>query len=179
MAALKVAIEWEFPDIRDLAISKLEEMQLDAASKLMLALEYSLEAWFYPAFRELTLRPTPLTEAEEARLGLEASYKLSKCRERVLRAHLEDNPTNLDALIHDFICDTFGTRSSAAQPEVTAIVVVRWPRPRIENGNGYEELGLGEVVTVVSRADSPDKRWKVRRTNGEIVSKSRFIFLAN
>ncbi|KAI0060588.1 hypothetical protein BV25DRAFT_1807048, partial [Artomyces pyxidatus] len=66
-AVLRLASEWGFESIRELAIDRLEPIA-SAVDKIIVARSYDLTEWLVPAYAELCHRPSPLSLEEHLRL---------------------------------------------------------------------------------------------------------------
>ncbi|KAI0752082.1 hypothetical protein C8Q74DRAFT_353584 [Fomes fomentarius] len=81
LAVLKLASMWEFTSVRRRALIYLHEE--DAITRLVVARQYDMPEWLFPALKELASRATPLTVEELNSLGLDVAVKVIALREAV------------------------------------------------------------------------------------------------
>lgn len=72
---------WEFTFVRRRALMYLHEE--DAITRLIVARQYDMPEWLFPALKELASRATPLTVDELESLGLDVAVKVIALREAV------------------------------------------------------------------------------------------------
>jgi hypothetical protein len=111
-AILKLASQWDFIEVKALAIRELENLQIPPLPKIVLYQKYAIDRkLLQPALTALTMRDEPLTIDEGRELTLETALELAKARE-IARSPVfkkSGNPRSpvnlagveLDALIND------------------------------------------------------------------------------
>ncbi|KAH9067769.1 hypothetical protein EDB87DRAFT_1585278 [Lactarius vividus] len=113
---LKLAHEWNFIEVKELAIRGLESLQIPALQKVVLYQTYGVDRnRLQTAYTALTVRDEPITIEEGLKLGLETALQIARARE-VARAPVFSgrrvgnprSPVNLaDAELHTIINDIF------------------------------------------------------------------------
>ncbi|KAG8943471.1 hypothetical protein FRC03_002472 [Tulasnella sp. 419] len=83
-AALHLATMWEYEQLRQFAIEKIDGLKLPNIEMLGLAVKCRVEKWLSPASVDLCLRADPLTYEEGEVLGFRYLTALSKIRENCL-----------------------------------------------------------------------------------------------
>lgn len=85
LSVLSLANMWGFTKIRQTAIEKLQNNNIDLITKIELAHRYDIREWLFGAYLALGKRPEPLTVNEGARLGYDFALKMASVREQLLR----------------------------------------------------------------------------------------------
>ncbi|KAI0785800.1 hypothetical protein C8Q75DRAFT_696685, partial [Abortiporus biennis] len=81
---LHLATQWEFADIRTLAIRSLQSIDISPVDRILLSREYDIGGrWVLSAYTALCERAEPLTLAEASKLGLETSVRVAQMREQM------------------------------------------------------------------------------------------------
>ncbi|CAE7152570.1 unnamed protein product [Rhizoctonia solani] len=80
-STLRIATSFDYPALRNFAISKLEGMDIPAIQRIQLSDEFSLPSWETPAFTELCSRKEPITHAEAEILGMSRFVEIARIRE--------------------------------------------------------------------------------------------------
>ncbi|KAA1470437.1 hypothetical protein DENSPDRAFT_879710 [Dentipellis sp. KUC8613] len=84
VAVLRLAAQWDFPSLRQLALQQLQTLPLPPVDKIVLSREHGVRArWTLDAYVELCERDEPLSMEEAGRLGLEVAMGVMRVRERV------------------------------------------------------------------------------------------------
>ena len=91
ISVLHLSRMWAFDRLRDLAVSKLDE--LDPVKKLQLACVCGIEQWRRPALTKLVQRMEPLSKEDGDILGMETVIKVARARDRCLRNMLQNSYT--------------------------------------------------------------------------------------
>ncbi|KAG8942095.1 hypothetical protein FRC03_003652 [Tulasnella sp. 419] len=81
IAVLHLSTMWEFAQLRSLALSQIEDLELPTIQVILLAAKCCVEHWLKPAYTDLCRRATPLTAEEGSILGLPLFAALCKIRE--------------------------------------------------------------------------------------------------
>ena len=76
---------WGFTKIRQAAIDKLQNRDIDLITKIEIAHKFDIREWLYSAYLTLGKRDDPLTVEEGSRLGFDFALKMAQVRERLLR----------------------------------------------------------------------------------------------
>ncbi|KIO11434.1 hypothetical protein M404DRAFT_995094 [Pisolithus tinctorius Marx 270] len=108
ISVLKLSTMWEFNELRDTAIQRLDSpsQPLDPVNKLVLASKYEIKKWQLPALVELADRPSPISVEEGRLIGFENALKLAAVREEFKTMKL------VDGFFRDFTVKPGGERSS-------------------------------------------------------------------
>lgn len=85
LSVLDLANMWGFQKIRQTAIEKLQNNNIDLITKIELAHRYDIREWLYSSYLALGKREEPLTVDEGARLGYDFAIKMGQVRERLLK----------------------------------------------------------------------------------------------
>lgn len=85
LSVLSLANMWGFTKIRQTAIEKLQNNNIDLVTKIELAHRYDIREWLFGAYLALGKRLEPLTVDEGARLGYDFALKMASVREQLLR----------------------------------------------------------------------------------------------
>ena len=81
---LSISTRFDFERIRQLAISRLERLQiLDPIEKIVLAVKHDIPQWLAPAYEALCQRPNPLNEGEARKIGWTKAVLVARAREEV------------------------------------------------------------------------------------------------
>ncbi|KAF8891865.1 hypothetical protein BD779DRAFT_1621917 [Infundibulicybe gibba] len=87
---LRLAHQWEFAEVKALALRHIESLPMLPVARILLYIEYQVDpALLVPLYAELCSRAEPLTDSEAEQLGLQTTLHIFRTRER-LRA----NPSN-------------------------------------------------------------------------------------
>jgi hypothetical protein len=79
---LKLAHQWEFIEVKALAIRELENLSIPPLRKIVLYQKYEIDRnLLKPALTALTIRDEPLEIEEGREIGLETALDLAKARE--------------------------------------------------------------------------------------------------
>jgi len=81
-SVLLVACNYSMPQIRTLAISKLEGLST-AAEKIELANKYGIRDWLVPAYLELSLRLEGLSVEEGTKVGVRGATMIANMKQQV------------------------------------------------------------------------------------------------
>ncbi|CAE7204917.1 unnamed protein product, partial [Rhizoctonia solani] len=80
-STLRIATSFDYPALRNFAISKLEGMNIPAIQRIQLSDEFSLPSWETPAFTELCSRKEPISHTEAEVLGMSRFVEIARIRE--------------------------------------------------------------------------------------------------
>ena len=106
---MKLAHQWNFIEVKALAIRELENLPIPPLQKIVLYQKYEINrSLLKPALTALTIRDEILTIEEGREMGLETALDLAKARE-IARARKSGNPRSpvnlvgveLDVVIKD------------------------------------------------------------------------------
>lgn len=90
-------------DIRKLALSELNKLEIEPIEKIVLEHKYKIERqWAYTSYIELCSRRSPLTKEDAAHLGIETSTLINEARER-----LEKSGRSQPKLVARMVCELF------------------------------------------------------------------------
>ncbi|TFY83636.1 hypothetical protein EWM64_g376 [Hericium alpestre] len=79
---LKLAHQWQFAEIKSLAVRSLEGLEINAVRKIVIYHSYEIDRnLLLPSYTALTTREDPITITEGRELGLETSLQLARARE--------------------------------------------------------------------------------------------------
>ncbi|EKM59092.1 uncharacterized protein PHACADRAFT_249288, partial [Phanerochaete carnosa HHB-10118-sp] len=95
-AVLRLATEWSFDGIRNLAIERLEPIA-SPIEKIVLSHSHSIASWLPAAYISLCQRPHPLTAAEIRAIEAEDVEVVMSVRETILRAGLPSEVSEISA----------------------------------------------------------------------------------
>lgn len=132
---LKLAHQWNFIEVKALAVRELENLQIPPLSKIVLYQTYAIDRKLLkPALTALTMRDEPLTIEEGRELSLETALELAKARE-IARAPVFNSkksgprsPVNLDGVELDALIKDIFRLPSSTEPEPS--------RPQASTGRG-------------------------------------------
>ncbi|CAE7192391.1 unnamed protein product, partial [Rhizoctonia solani] len=79
-STLRIASLFDYPALRNFAISKLEGMNIPAIQRIQLSDEFTLPSWETPAFSELCSRKEPISQAEAEILGMKRFVEIERLR---------------------------------------------------------------------------------------------------
>jgi hypothetical protein len=82
-SVLKLAVMWNFEDIRKLAIGKLTKQSVEPIERILLARAYSVPKWLRAGYIALVERREALSLEEAERIGYSAAVRLFHVRERM------------------------------------------------------------------------------------------------
>ncbi|KAG9085349.1 hypothetical protein FRC07_013393, partial [Ceratobasidium sp. 392] len=85
ISALRLATTYDYPALRTFAISNLENAQLSAIERILIAREFEFTSWEEPAYVELCERDEPITEQEANALGVNVFVQVARIREKEQR----------------------------------------------------------------------------------------------
>ncbi|CAE7080268.1 unnamed protein product [Rhizoctonia solani] len=80
-STLRIATSFDYPALRNFAISKLEGMDIPAIQRIQLSDEFSLPSWETPAFTELCSRKESISHTEAEILGMSRFVEIARIRE--------------------------------------------------------------------------------------------------
>ncbi|KAI0251743.1 hypothetical protein BJV78DRAFT_1080343, partial [Lactifluus subvellereus] len=79
---LKLSHQWDFVEVKALAIRELESLQVPALQKIVIYQKYAVDRkHLQAAFTALVVRDEPITVEESRELGLETVIQLARARE--------------------------------------------------------------------------------------------------
>ncbi|KAG9103709.1 hypothetical protein FRC06_008703 [Ceratobasidium sp. 370] len=90
-STLRIATVYNYPGLRNFAISRLEKAGLSAIERIQLSDELLLPSWEKPAFTELCRRPDAITQSEAQVLGVERFAQVARIREAEQRRRFVDS----------------------------------------------------------------------------------------
>ncbi|KAL5519555.1 hypothetical protein ACEPAH_1238 [Sanghuangporus vaninii] len=85
LSVLSLSNMWGFSKIRQTAIEKLQNNDIDLITKIELAHKFDIREWLFGAYLALGKRLEPLSVEEGARLGYDFALKMANVREQLLR----------------------------------------------------------------------------------------------
>lgn len=85
LAVLNLSNMWGFTRIRQAAIDKLQDRDIDLVTKIEIAHKFDIREWLYNSYLTLGKREEPLTVDEGMRLGFDFALKMAQVRERLLK----------------------------------------------------------------------------------------------
>ncbi|RDB16607.1 hypothetical protein Hypma_002794 [Hypsizygus marmoreus] len=88
VSALKLATMWNFRSIREHAITRLSNLDMDPIEKVTLAKEYKVPKWLLTGYHDIVKRTAPITPDEATRLGLGTTVYLFHIREEILGSEM-------------------------------------------------------------------------------------------
>ena len=71
-----------------MVVAALDESSMNTVVKIELARKFGVERWLLPAYVSIALRDAPLSQDEANCLGYDFVLRISRVREKVLRARL-------------------------------------------------------------------------------------------
>jgi len=74
---------WEFPEIRQYAIKRIEEQEVNSAATVRIAKRCNVDSWLFPAYVALCERTESLSLQEGMDLGLHDVVIITKLREQL------------------------------------------------------------------------------------------------
>lgn len=84
VAILKFSHEYEFPEVKRLAIRELEHFDIEIAERIALYQEQSVDPiYIAPFYVKLCMRDEGPTDQEAARIGINMSIMIYRARERI------------------------------------------------------------------------------------------------
>jgi hypothetical protein len=124
---LKLAHQWNFIEVKALAVRELETLQIPPLSKIVLYQKYAIDRkLLQPALTALTMRDEPLTIEEGRDLSLETALELARARE-IARAPVFNSkksgprsPVNLAGVELDALIKDIFHLPSSTEPESSA-----------------------------------------------------------
>ena len=124
---LKLANQWDFVEVKALAIRELQTRPIGPLQRILLYRKYTVnEAYLQEAFRELILRDEPLNMDEGLQLGMETVLQLADARERARAPISPGNrsggprspATHTGAELDEIIKDAFKLATSSTVPGI-------------------------------------------------------------
>jgi hypothetical protein len=101
ISILKLAHQWNFIEVKELAVRELNNFKIPAVQKIGIFQKYEVDQnHIREAFMSLVVRNEPITIDEGGQLGLRAALSVARGRELVRMAP-GGNITEIDALIQD------------------------------------------------------------------------------
>lgn len=94
ISVLHLASRWDFIEVRNLAIQKLElyaEM-LGAAERILLARKYDVASWLRSGYTQLLRRKIPISSEEAGKIGWEVALQICQLREAAVAPDGFSNP---------------------------------------------------------------------------------------
>lgn len=81
---LRLSTQWDFTDIRALAVAQLQMHPIGALDRIALSQQYDIHGrWVLEAYTQICQRVQPLSVEEAQRVGLETTAKIAQIRERL------------------------------------------------------------------------------------------------
>ncbi|KAF8648497.1 hypothetical protein AX16_006206 [Volvariella volvacea WC 439] len=160
---LRVSTQWQFPEVRSLAIRQLESAYMPIIDRVRIYQENRVdEQILYWRYRELCSRPEGLTLLEATQLGLETSIRIFQVRERALVCvhddpELPDTHARNGAATPQPAADPSSSLSPSPRPPSSSRLVI--DEPKLSAAMllifGIPEPGTGRPLTPLSRPCSP------------------------
>lgn len=91
ISTLRIATVFNYPELREFAISSLEKSDIMPIDRIQLSDELSLPQWEKPAFTELCQRVEPISISEAQVLGIERLTHIARVRETEQRRQFLNN----------------------------------------------------------------------------------------
>ncbi|TFK23596.1 hypothetical protein FA15DRAFT_620526 [Coprinopsis marcescibilis] len=85
ISVLRLSTKWFFSDMREVAIRKLTEMEMDPIDRVCLGKELHIHRWLLTGYEYLVTRKEIITEEEAERIGWRTALKVSGLTIRRLR----------------------------------------------------------------------------------------------
>lgn len=99
MSLLALSDKWQFEEVRQLAIEKIQPFQMDPIDKIDLCQRYSMGAdWAFDAYVTMCSRNSSPSVAEAKRLGSAVVALICMARERLER-HGRGKPTEVRKMV--------------------------------------------------------------------------------
>ena len=118
-SALRIATVFDYPELREFAISSLERADLAPIDRIQLSDELSLPQWEKPAFAELCQRKEPISIPEAQVLGIERFTQIARIREMEQHQQFMNSiiePLKAQCLPKDVELKLGSGRSSSSSP---------------------------------------------------------------
>jgi hypothetical protein len=81
---LKLANEWSFVEVKNLAIRELEKLEIEPIERVCIYHRYDIDrGYLVTSYAAICTRPGTLNLSEGRRLGLETSLQIAEARERI------------------------------------------------------------------------------------------------
>jgi len=182
LTILQLANRWGFPEVRQLAIRQLEDLQLQPVEKIATYKKYNVDnELLLPSYMALCRSPTLPSPSDGQVLTMETVLKLADARERSLLSAAASgcaSPTSAsasDEVLGSIVADLFGLtpRSNGATvgtggqavngPDTTITLQEPEPGRRGNSSNGTQNTrtsGAGEPSTFTSNKTNNKGRTK-------------------
>ncbi|CAE6479370.1 unnamed protein product [Rhizoctonia solani] len=85
VSSLRIATAYDYPELCEFSIDRLESLNLPAVQRIKLACEFKLSDWDSSAFQELVNREEPLTKEEAREVGVDRFEEVARAREEMKR----------------------------------------------------------------------------------------------
>lgn len=122
---MRLATKWNFGEIRELAIRRLEKFELEPIEKITTYKEYAVDKkLLLPSYASLCRRVKRLSLEEADILGMEAVLKIGEAREQAILSASERGcrtPTTAslpDDVVHAAVAEIFGLTLHSNDPPV-------------------------------------------------------------
>ncbi|KIL00859.1 hypothetical protein PAXRUDRAFT_29486 [Paxillus rubicundulus Ve08.2h10] len=164
LTVLRLANRWSFPEVRQLAIRQLEDLQMQPVEKIDTYKKYNVDNdLLLPSYMALCRSPTLPSPSDGEVLTMETVLKLANARERSLLSAAASgcvSPTSAsasDEVLERIVADLFGltprsndtavgTGGQAVNgPNTTSTITVREPEP---NKRGHSTNATQNTRTV-------------------------------
>ncbi|TFK23598.1 hypothetical protein FA15DRAFT_593953, partial [Coprinopsis marcescibilis] len=76
ISVLRLSTRWFFGEMREVAIRKLTEMEMDPVDRVCLGKELHIHTWLLTGYEDLVARIEIITEEEAERIGWRAALKV-------------------------------------------------------------------------------------------------------
>lgn len=98
-AILRLSHIWKFPKIKDLAVRELDNLQVPAVDKALMARNFEIDpcyGWLAKAYAALGAREAPISKLEGEKLGLDTVLHLAELREKIRKRRFEEKTSTAD-----------------------------------------------------------------------------------
>ncbi|KAJ1310937.1 hypothetical protein OPQ81_009449 [Rhizoctonia solani] len=85
VSALRIATAYDYPQLREFCIDRLNTSNISAVQRIKLACEFGLSDWDESAFRELVARDEAITKEEAKEIGVDRFEEIARAREEMQR----------------------------------------------------------------------------------------------
>lgn len=98
-AILRLSHIWKFPKIKDLAVRELDNLQVPAVDKALMARNFDIDpcyGWLEKAYAALGAREASISKLEGEKLGLDTVLHLAELREKIRKRRFEEKTSTAD-----------------------------------------------------------------------------------
>lgn len=174
LVILELSTRWLFPEMKQLAIDELQNLEMDPVEKIVTYDKYQVDkSLLVPAYKLLCKRTNRMSNEEGEQLKMPTVLGLQEVRERAIRSAAESgctSPTSADAedgvlekiLNEVFNLNTTNRQAAKSQGQPIIVPIINTPKP---DANGATNKSF--IASTLNDHKQPKEAEKQRNGKGK------------